>query len=285
MTLARGGAIGGCFVATLTPFDSAGRLDTGVARAHAQWLVENGVAGLSPAGTTGEFLYLSQQERQALVAAVAEAVHGRATVMAGIWALTAHEAAENAHAAEQAGATAAFLQTPIYYPASDDAIYAWYAEIGAATRLPLYAYNIPQYAANQISPACLERLLNDGIVAGIKDSSGSAERIGMLVERFGARAGVFAASDSFATEGRKLGACGFISAIGNVMPGTFVKLWAGDESLQAQVDGVRKALKQVGSIPALKYLAGKVGFEFGSSRLPGSDLTAEQKSALDGVEV
>jgi dihydrodipicolinate synthase/N-acetylneuraminate lyase len=273
----------GCYVATLTPFDAADRLDVGVAAAHAQWLAENGAEGLCPAGTTGEFLYLTEAEKSQLIAATVQAVKGRIPVIAGVWGIRTAEMTRLAKGAEDAGAEGVFLPSPIYYPASDDAIFQHYAAVHAATSLPLFAYNIPQYAANEVSFACLERLFAEGIIAGAKDSTGKAERVGELVRRFGARGVVFAASDSFASEGRRLGADGFISAIANVAPAKFAALWAGDDSLQSEVDRLRAALKQVGSIPALKYLLGRCGFAFGAARLPGSTLTAAQQAALDAL--
>jgi len=273
----------GCYVATLTPFDADDRLDVGTAAAHAQWLAENGAEGLCPAGTTGEFLYLTEAEKIALITATVQAVKGRIPVIAGVWGLRPAEMARLAKAAEDAGAEGVFLPTPIYYPAGDEAIFQHYAAVHAATSLPLFAYNIPQYAANEVSFACLERLFAEGVIAGAKDSTGKAERVGELVRRFGAKGVVFAASDSFASEGRKLGADGFISAIANVAPAKFAALWAGDDSLQSEVDRLRAALKQVGSIPALKYLLGRCGFAFGEARLPGSTLSAAQKAALDAL--
>ena len=273
----------GCYVATLTPFDTADKLDVGTAVAHAQWLVENGAEGLCPAGTTGEFLYLTEAEKIALIGATVEAVKGRIPVIAGIWGVRPAEMARLAKAAEDAGAEGVFLPTPIYYPAGDEAVFQHYAAVHAATSLPLFAYNIPQYAANEVSFACLERLFSEGIIVGAKDSTGKAERVGELVKRFGERGIVFAASDSFASEGRKLGADGFISAIANVAPAKFAALWAGDASLQSEVDRLRSALKQVGSIPALKYLLRRCGFAFGESRLPGSSLSNTQKAALDAL--
>jgi dihydrodipicolinate synthase/N-acetylneuraminate lyase len=270
----------GCYVATLTPFDAADRLDEGVARAHAQWLVEKGVQGLCPAGTTGEFLYLNHDEKRRIVAAMVEAVSGRVPVIAGVWGLRSSECVMLAQEAQDAGADVVFLPTPIYYPASDDVLCAHYAAVRAAVTIPVFAYNIPQYAANEISLDCLERLLSAGIVVGSKDSTGKAERVGELVRRFGESAVIFAASDSFASEGRRLGADGFISAIANVAPDLFARLWAGDDSLQAEVDSLRAILKQVGSIPALKFLLQQRGFDFGASRLPFSVLTAEQQSFL-----
>lgn len=273
----------GCYVATLSPFDTAGKLDAGAARAHAAWLLEQGAAGLCPAGTTGEFLYLSGKEKARLTAACVEASAGRAPVIAGVWALTVFEMQDLVRAAADSGAAAVFLPPPIYYPASDDAVHAWYAAARAASSLPVFAYNIPQYAANAISLECLEQMLQKGILVGVKDSTGKTERVGALVSRFGTRAVIFAASDSFAAEGRRLGADGFISAIANVFPALFARLWGGEDTLQTQVDTLRATLKQAGSIPALKYMASRLGFPFGEARLPFSRLTAAQEELLGSL--
>ncbi len=278
-------ALQGCYVATLTPFQKDDTLDTGVAREHAHWLVENGAAGLCPAGTTGEFLFLSEAEKRAIVTAAMEGAGGRVPVLAGVWALQSEAARDLARHAEDSGAQGVFLPPPIYYPASDEAIYQWYAQIHKATSLPVFAYNIPQYAANMISVACLKRMLNDGIIAGVKDSMGKTERMTELVQEFGSHAVVFAASDGFAREGRQIGAHGFISAIANATPRLFAQLWAGEDHLQPQVDELRTTLKQMGSIPALKYLCGRQGFDMGHARLPFSDLTPEHRALLDAISL
>ncbi len=275
----------GCYVATLTPFDTADSIDYGVVRAHSSWLVEQGIEGLCPAGSTGEFLYLSEEEKRNVVSACVEGVNGRVPVIAGVWALRASEAAGLARHAEQAGAQGVFLPPPIYYPAGDEETYRWYAAIHAATPLPLFAYNIPQYAANHVTVACLRRLFDDGIIAGVKDSMGKTERMTELVREFGTEYVVFAASDGFATEGRKIGADGFISAIANAVPNLFARLWAGDESLQPRVNALRGVLKQMGSLPALKYLLTRQSFAFGDARLPFSTLTPEQRALLDTLEL
>lgn len=275
---------GGLYVATLTPFDASGRVDPAVIGRHVQFLVEGGVDGLSPCGTTGEFLYLTIGEKVRVIEGTIAGASGRVPVMAGIWGLTAREISLLARAAESAGASAVFLQPPIYYPASDDAIVAHYSVARDACGLPVFAYNIPAYAANAISCDCLERLVTQGIVAGIKDSTGKADRMRDLVTRFGDRIIVMAASDSFATEGRTIGAQGFISALANIWPAAFARLWRGDVSLQPHVDSARAAVKQGGGIPALKYLAGRAGVPFGASRLPGLPMGPEHRRMLDELE-
>ena len=262
------GKFHGCYTATLTPFDAGGKLDVGVVKAHAQWLIENGIAGLCPVGTTGEFLYLSDAEKRDMAAATVAAAAGKAPVIAGVWALTTGEMQGLARNAEAIGADGVFLPPPIYYPADDAAIFAHYAAVHEVTTLPVFAYNIPQYAANEISFLCLDALFAEGIIAGVKDSTGKTERVAELVKRYGADYTVFAASDSFATEGRKLGADGFISAIANAAPRLFADIWAGDESRQPEADALRTELKKVGSIPGLKRLLTEQGFAFGESRIP-----------------
>lgn len=271
----------GCYIATVTPFDRNNHLNSPALQDHCRWLVESGIDGLCPVGTTGEFLFLSQAEKMEAIQQTTEAVDGRVPVIAGIWAASVAESQALAISAASAHASGVFLPPPIYYPANDDAIYRWYSEIKSVTDLPLFAYNIPQYAANAISYACLDRLFGDEVIAGVKDSTGKLDRVSELVLRYGELGTVFAASDGFASEGRRIGAHGFISAIGNITPALFARLWAGDDSLQPRVDSIRTALKQVGSIPAIKYLLSQSGFPFGESRIPCSQLTAEQQNALD----
>ena len=270
----------GLFVATLTPFDGVGRLDPTVVSTHTAFLVEAGARGICPCGTTGEFLYLSLAEKVRLYEEVCAAANHRVPVIAGVWALTPREIAILARAAEAAGADAVFLPPPIYYPAGDDVIVRHYAAVRESCGLPVFAYNIPAYAGNAITPECLARLVERGIVAGIKDSSARSDHIARLVEQFGGTITVMAASDSFATEGRKLGAHGFISALANIWPAAFVRLWDGDEALQPAVDAVRSAVKKHGGIPALKELARLRGFDMGASRLPYSDLSEEERQDL-----
>ena len=275
----------GCYVATLTPFDQSDRVDAGVIAAHAQWLIAEGVEGLCPAGTTGEFLYLSENEKRLVVKSTVAAANGAIPVIAGIWALRREETLRLAKAAEDDGATGVFLPPPIYYPSGDDAIFDYYSDVKTATNLPLFAYNIPQYASNEVSFECLHRLFHDGVIAGVKDSTGKEERVKGLIQRFGSVGTMFAASDGFVSKGRELGADGFISAIGNATPSLFARLWQGEVSLQQRATELRTGLKRFGSIAALKFLLTLKGFPFGESRLPYSTLSENDKAALKTIDL
>jgi len=276
--------IEGIVVATLTPFDGEGRLDAGRVWEHVDFLVRGGVSALAPAGTTGEFPYLTAPEQEALLRATVEAASGRAAVVAGVWAPRLAEIARLCRAAEEAGADALFLTPPIYYPVGEDAIAAFYHYVRSVSpRLPVFCYNIPQYTNNEITLDVLERMAAAGSVQGIKDSTGKADRLRALLDGFGTRLAVFAASDSFALTSRRMGAHGFISALANVFPEAYARIWAGDETAQQAMDRVRAAIKGYGGIAALKHLLKRRGIDFGGARVPFTEPDSTGCAALDRV--
>jgi 4-hydroxy-tetrahydrodipicolinate synthase len=274
----------GIIVATLTPFDRDGRLDLSRVREHVEFLARGGVSAVAPAGTTGEFPYLTTAEKEALIRATVDAASGRIAVVAGVWAPLLSEIAHLCRAAEDAGADAVFLTPPIYYPVGDDAIVRFYDHVRQATpRLPVYCYNIPKYTNNEITLAALERMTSAGFVQGIKDSTGKSERLKALLGGFGERLAVLSASDSFALASRRMGAHGFISALSNVFPEAYARIWAGDEAAQQAMDRVRAAIKGYGGIAAMKHLLNRRGVSFGPARVPFTEPDAAGRSALDNV--
>jgi 4-hydroxy-tetrahydrodipicolinate synthase len=272
--------ISGMIAATLTPFGPDGGLNEEAVARHVEFLVAGGIPAVAPAGTTGEFLYLSEAERGAVVRATVTAAAGRLRVIAGIWAPDVAGVGRLARAAEAAGADAVFLTTPIYYPASDEAVVRWYRAAREQTALPLFAYSIPQYAVNGVSLDALRRLMDEGTVQGIKDSTGKAERVRELLDLAEGRIAVYGASDSFALAARRMGVDGFISALANIFPRAFVRIWDGDAEAQAAIDRVRTAVKGYGGIGGLKALLRARGFDFGGTRLPFADLGAAEEAEL-----
>ena len=275
--------ITGMIVATMTPYGRDGRVDVETIGRHMEFLADGGIPAVAPAGTTGEFLYLSEQERGTVVRAAVEGARGRMQVIAGIWALDPDGVGRLARAAEAAGADAVFLTTPIYYPASDDATLRWYRSARRQTALPLFAYHIPQYAMNGVSGDGVRRLMDEGTIQGIKDSTGKPERIEELLRISEGRIAVYGASDSFALQARQMGVDGFISALANIYPRTFARIWDGDATAQAAIDRVRSAVKGYGGIGGLKALLRARGLDFGGTRLPFGNLTEEQERELHAV--
>ena len=204
----------GVIAAMLTPMKAGGRqIDLEAAGRLTGWLVERGVHGLYIAGTTGEGLYLTPNEHQALTRAVVQAAKGT-PVAAHVGALTTTQAVVLARQAAQAGATAVAAIPPPYFSLTREELVAYFTAIAAAAApLPLYLYNIPSHARNELSPAFVAEL-GKGIrtMGGIKDSSGFPGRIPDLVRTLGPAYDVVCGNDDRALNAFQVGAAGIVAS-------------------------------------------------------------------------
>lgn len=132
----------GVFVFPPTAMDDAGReLDLRCYRDHLSWLVEAGVHGVVPLGSTGEFAYLSGEERREVIGATVEEVAGRVPVIAGVSAIATRDAVAYAREAEELGADAVLVLVQSYFGLSEDEIVRHFVSIREATELAIFIYN------------------------------------------------------------------------------------------------------------------------------------------------
>ena len=239
-------------VATLTPFDSRGRVDLARLRAHVLWLAAKGVDGFVPTGTTGEFLYLSEREREAVHRTVLDTARGR-PVYPCTWDPNPATAAYLSDAAREQGATGVLMPPPLYYTLTDGAVLAWFRQIHETVKLPILAYHNPKYIPSPISTTVYRQLQSEGMVAGMKDSSGDPYRLRRLADAHPGT--IFAGGDRILGEaGRMKHIAGFISALGNVWPSFCMRVYRGERQLEdALIDRVNE-LRRAGGIPAMKAL-------------------------------
>src|SRR5436190_20261120 len=159
--------------ALLTPFDGRGRVDGRWLRRHVDLLLDAGVDGLMPAGTTGEGPLLDDDELLELVRATVAAAGGRARVLAHVGRPSTEATVRNARAALDAGADAVSAVVPYYYALADDQVRAHFAAlVDACAGTDVYAYTIPERTHNELSPATLRELGTAGL-RGVKDSTKS----------------------------------------------------------------------------------------------------------------
>ena len=130
----------GVGVALVTLFDDDGRLDTSATADLAVQLTGLGMRSVLVAGTTGEAMSLSADERSALIGAVRAAVPADVPVLAGTGAPTGAQAADLTTRALDAGADAALVLSP---PAVADPRRYYERVAQAAADRPLLAYHFP----------------------------------------------------------------------------------------------------------------------------------------------
>ena len=168
----------GLWCATLTPLDASGGVDHGMMVTHAKSLLARGVDGVAPFGTTGEGQSFSLAERRAGVdALLAAGIPSEKVVAATGCAALPETIALTRHGVES-GCAACLVLPPFFWKdASDDGLFAWYAQAIEAvgdSRLRIYLYHIPQVSGTPLSVALIARLAAafPGIIAGVKDSAG-----------------------------------------------------------------------------------------------------------------
>ncbi len=168
--------IQGIFVPNLVPFDNDGRINEGELRRLINWLIEKGVSGLYPNGSTGEFIRLSFEERKRVIQIVAEENRGRVPILAGAAENNISMILEACRAYADWGCTAVSITGPYYYKVSQESIEHFFREIARQTPIDIVLYNIPQFS-NEISVPVLTRLALDcPRIVGVKDSSRDLSR-------------------------------------------------------------------------------------------------------------
>ena len=208
-------------VALLTPFGRDGHPDAAALSEHVEHLIEDGVDGLMPCGTTGEGPLLTEAEVAAVVVAVVEAARGRIPTLAHVGRPDTAGTTRLARRALADGADGVSAVVPYYYALEDAQIVAHYrALIEVAEGTPAYAYTIPARKGNELSVEAARSLALDGL-AGIKDSTKSLER---HREYLDTGLAVLMGSDGLVAEALSAGAAGCVSAVANVRPDLLLRL-------------------------------------------------------------
>ncbi|MCC6579499.1 MAG: dihydrodipicolinate synthase family protein [Phycisphaeraceae bacterium] len=161
----------GIFTPHMVPLDVQGRIDEDELRRYVQWLIDRGVHGLYPNGSTGEFTRFSPQERRRIVQIVCQQAGGQVPVLAGAAEANIEQTLEACRAYADYGARAVAIVSPFYYKLSPESVYAYFRQIGQQSPIDVTLYNIPMFAS-PIDVPTITRLAEFDRIIGIKDSSG-----------------------------------------------------------------------------------------------------------------
>jgi 4-hydroxy-tetrahydrodipicolinate synthase len=270
----------------LTPFTGRGEtVDEAALRTHVNWLVDQGVHGVMPCGTTGEGPLLTMAERKRVVEVVVASVNHRLPVIAHVGALTTHETLELADHAQSCGVEAISIVTPYYFHLSDNALVEHFCRVaGVVPNTPVFLYNIPQNTGNVLSRPAVEAIIaRCPNVVGIKDSAGDLEALSSLVGLKEGKFQVICGSDTLLLSALQAGACASVSGNANVFPEVVVELfhafWQGDldgaRRQQAHLDQIIETLQRGAGLSMFKRVLELRGLKGGAVRPPLPEATAE----------
>jgi 4-hydroxy-tetrahydrodipicolinate synthase len=209
--------LGGTFTMAITPFTGDGRrIEEGVLRDFVDWQIEQGVAGLIPLGSTGEFLSLADDERHQVAKIVIQQARGRVPVVIGTGAESAPDVVRYSLDAQELGADAVMVIPPFYATPTEDELYWHYQTIGEALSIPVMLYNNPATANVDMQPATIARLSQIPNVSYVKESTLDPTRIREILRLSADRMAVFGGIMGY--ESFMNGAVGWTAVGANAMP-------------------------------------------------------------------
>lgn len=163
--------ISGILTPLMVPLCTHGEINEDELRRYIDWLIDKGVHGLYPNGSTGEFTRFSAEERRRIIKIVCDQTANRVPVLAGAAEANIRETLDACSAYHDFGARAVAIVSPFYYKLSPESVFAYFREIAINSPIDVTLYNIPLFAS-PIDNETVCRLAEFDRIIGIKDSSG-----------------------------------------------------------------------------------------------------------------
>lgn len=281
-------ALRGTYTVLITPFTAdGGAVDVPALKKLVNWQIEQGIHGLIPLGSTGEFLSMTPEERAQVIEICVTEAAGRVPVLIGTGAEWTRDAVALAKEAESMGADGVMVIPPYYSSPTPDELFEHYRRIGEAISLPVMIYNNPATANVDLTPPIVARLSEIDNVLYIKESTLEVTRVRDIIELCGDRMTVFAGILGY--ESFWLGAQGWVAVCSNLIPRDSARLFelVADHGDKEQALALyRKMLPIVRWVGGHRYVAasktglGMMGLPVGDPRAPRLPLPEADALAL-----
>lgn len=278
--------IEGIITALITPFDSKGEVDESALKKLIEFQIKGGVNGLFLCGTAGLGAIMRTGQRTQAIKVAAKQSRGRIPIIAHVGAPSTEETLRLAMDAEAAGVDALGCVTPYYVTPDDESMLTHYKTILSAVKLPVYVYNIPRNAVNNVTPELMKKLFAAGVV-GVKDSSRDFVQVMEYLQALPPSASVICGTDSYILPALLMGARGAITGYANAFPEVYAQLWKSYKSgnveearqLQFRVNNLRKLLQKPAISPHYEALRLR-GIDCGNPRAPLRAMTENETHTL-----
>ncbi len=283
----------GVLPAIITPFRGSGELDLDIEglRSNITFLLQNGVHGIVPCGSTGESATLGFEEHERVVSETVDIVNGKVPVLAGTGSNNTAEAVRLTRSAKDAGADGVLVISPYYNKPNRSGLIKHFTKL-ADLDIPVILYNVPGRTGQNLQPDLVAELAQHPGIVGIKEASGDIVQISRIIEDTRDEDFiVLSGDDAMTLPILALGGDGVISVAANVEPQRMVHLheffMAGDlersQELHYELSPLFRAMFiDTNPIP-VKKAVGLRGMAAGPVRLPLDDLDAARTDRLREV--
>ncbi len=215
----------GVFPYLVSPIDPDGAIRRDVLARLCDDLIAAGIHGLTPLGSTGEFAYLNNAQRLAVVQTTIEAARGRVPVVAGVASTSTLDAVAQAKAYQKCGADGILAILEAYFPLSDAQVESYFRAIADAVDIPVVIYTNPQFQRSDLSLDCIARLSAHPRIQYIKDASTNTGRLLSIMNRCGDSIRVFSASAHIPAAVMLIGGVGWMAGPACIIPRQSVALY------------------------------------------------------------
>jgi 4-hydroxy-tetrahydrodipicolinate synthase len=281
----------GVFPYLVSPVDASGKVRDGVLARLCDDLIKSGVHGLTPLGSTGEFAYLNNSQRETVVRATIEAARGRVPVVAGVASTSTSDAVAQALACQNLGSDGILAILEAYFPLQDAQVESYFRSIADAVDIPVVIYTNPQFQRSDLSLDCIARLAAHPRIKYIKDASTNTGRLLSIINRCGDAIGVFSASAHIPAAVMLIGGVGWMAGPACIIPRQSVELYnlckakRWDEALvlQRSLWRVNEAFARYNLAACIKTGLAIQGYDVGDPIAPQAALTADERKAVEAV--
>lgn len=284
----------GIIPALVTPLNEQGNLIEESLRKVIDYTLEAGVHGVFVLGSTGEIYGLTDKQKQRVMEVTVEHVNGRVPVYAGAGEITTNNSIKTAQMAEKVGGISALsVITPYFVSPTQDELIEHYTAIANSVKTPIILYGCDGRAHNSIMPETALKLSEVENIIGIKDSSGSSERMDKYLELTKGKEdfSVLCGIDTLIYHGLVNGTKGAIASSANIAPkisvGIYNAFMNGDlkkaEELQKKLVPLRNAYALATFPGLIKEAMQLVGIDVGVALKPVGPISNENLEKLTQV--
>jgi 4-hydroxy-tetrahydrodipicolinate synthase len=281
----------GVFPYLVSPVDASGHIRTEVLGRLCDDLIKSGVHGLTPLGSTGEFSYLDNAQRTAVVQTTIEAAKGRVPVIAGVASTSTLDAVAQARAYQQLGADGILAILEAYFPLGDTQIESYFRAIADAVDTPVVIYTNPQFQRSDLTLDVIARLATHPRIGYIKDASTNTGRLLSIMNRCGDAIRVFSASAHIPAAVMLIGGVGWMAGPACLIPRQSVELynlciaarWDEALTLQRRLWRINEAFARYNLAACIKAGLAIQGYDVGDPVAPQAALTAVERKTVEEV--
>lgn len=232
-----------------TPLNTDGTIDHASLERLVEYLIGAGVSGLFALGSTGETAYLTDTQRVEVARTIVDTTAGRVPIIAGAIELTAGRVIETARKLTEVGVQAIVTTAPLYTLNSTTEVAAHFRAIAAAIDVPLWAYDVPVRVHTKLGLGLLMELALEGVIHGVKDSSGDDVGFRRLLaanKAAGRPLQVLTGHEMVVDAMALAGADGVVPGFANVEAEGYVRLW--DAAARGDWDAARTEQERINEL-------------------------------------